>query len=229
MKKFFFIAVVLTFSSFCFADTTITQKIEGSAIMGQPAMNTTQTIKIKGTKARIDLGNQHKYQILDLSTKKMFLVDPDKKEAMSMSVDMLNAAGAMFKNANQNAEVNVQNTGNSRTVNGFKCTDYVITLSGPMSMTSKQCVTKDIDYKDFEAFRPYAEGMIRTFMGDKGMAKLPQGMAASAETTISLMGQNHTSKTELQSIKKEDLPASVFEVPADFKLMEAPMGMPKQQ
>jgi len=229
MKKFFLIAVVLAFSSFCFADTTIMQKIEGSAIMGQPAMNTTQTIKIKGTKARIDLGNMHKYQILDLSTKKMFLVDPDKKEAMSMSVDMLNAAGAMFKSANQGSEVNVQNTGNTRTVNGFKCTDYVITLTGAMAMTSKQCVTKDIDYKDFEAFRPYAEGMIRTFMGDKGMAKLPQGMAASAETTISLMGQNHTSKTELQSVTKEEIPAAIFEVPKDFKLMEAPTGMPKQQ
>jgi len=229
MKKLSFIAFVLVFSSFCFADTTITQKIEGGAMMGQGPVNTTQTIKIKGTKARIDMGNQHKYQILDLSTKKMFLVDPDKKEAMSMSVDMLSAAGAMFKSANQGAEVNVQNTGNTRTVNGFKCTDYLITIKGAMGMTSKQCVTKDIDYKDFEAFRPYAEGMIRTFIGDKGVEKLPQGMAAAAETTISLMGQNHTSKTELQSVKKEELPASLFEVPADFKVTEAPAGMPKQQ
>jgi hypothetical protein len=227
MKKLAFAAAVLAISSFCFADTTITQKIEAGSMMGRPPVNTIQTIKIKGTKARIDHANEHKYQILDLSSKKMIIVDPDKKEATTMSVDMLNAAGAMFKGAIANAEVKVQDTGNSRTVNGFKCNDYVITMSGPLSMTSKQCVTKDVDYKDFEAFRPYAEGMIRTFIGDKGMAKLPQGMAAAADTTISIMGQNHSSKTELQSITKDDIPASAFEVPAGFKVNEAPAGMPK--
>jgi len=227
MKIFVLAAAALALTSLCFADTTIVEKVESGPMMGQPATNTMQTMKIKGTKARIDHADQSKYQILDLSAKKMYMIDPDKKEAMVMSTDMLNAAGAMFKNANQGTEVNVQNTGNVRTVNGFKCTDYVISLKGPMGMTSKQCVTTDVDSADFEAFRPYAEGMIKAFLGDKGMWKLPKGMPASSETTISIMGQNHTGRTDLQKITKDEIPASVFEIPADYKITEAPMGMPK--
>ena len=227
MNKFVLAAAVLSFSSFCFADTTIVQKVEAGAMMGQPPVNTVQTMKIQGLKARIDHANQPKYQVLDLSTNKMYMIDPEKKEAMVMSTDMLNAAGAMFKGANPNAEVNIQNTGNARTVNGYKCTDYVISVTGPMGLTSKQCVTQDVDYKDFEAFRPYAEGMIKAFMGDKGMDKLPKGMAVATETTVSIMGQKHTSRTELQSITKDKIPVSVFEIPADYKVKEMPMGMPK--
>ena len=228
MKFTAFLIVVFALATFCFADTTIVQRIQSGPMMGQPATDTTQTMKIKGMKARIDMGNSHNYQILDLNAKKMYMVDPDKKQATVMSVDMLNAAGAMFKQANKGAEVKVDNLGTTRTVNGFKCTDYQISLTGAMGMQSKQCVTTDVDYKDFEAFRPYAEGMLKSFMGEDTMAKLPKGLAAASETTISLMGQNHTAKTELQKVTKEELPAALFEVPADFKTVEAPMGMPQQ-
>jgi hypothetical protein len=96
-----------------------------------------------------------------------------------------------------------------------------------MALTSKQCVTKDIDSSDFEAFRPYAEGMVKMFLGES-TAKLPEGMAVVTETQMTMMGQKVNSKTELQSVKKEELPASLFEVPAGFKIQEMP-GMPKQQ
>lgn len=227
MKFAAFLIVVFALSTLCFADTTIVQQISSGPMMGQPGTNTTQTMKIKGMKARIDMGNSHSYQILDLNSKKMYMVDPDKKQAMVMSVDMLNTAGQMFKQANKGADVKVQNLGTTRTVNGFKCTDYEISITGAMGMTSKQCVTTDVDYKDFEAFRPYAEGMLKSFMGDESMAKLPKGLAASSETSISMMGQNHTAKTELQKVSKEELPAALFEIPADYKTVEAPMGMPQ--
>ena len=228
MKFAAFLVLVFALSAFCFADTTIVQNVSSGPMMGQPGVNTTQTMKIKGMKARIDMANQHSYQIMDLNAKNMFVVDPDKNQATSMSLDMLGAAGAMFKNANKGAEVKVQNLGTTHTINGFKCSDYQIAISGAMAMNSKQCVTTDVDYKDFEAFRPYAEGMLKSLMGDEAMAKLPKGIAASSETTISMMGQNHTAKTELQKITKEELPASLFEIPADFKTVEAPMGMPQQ-
>jgi len=228
MKFVALLIMVLAVSTFCFADTTIVQQVTSGPMMGQPGVNTTQTMKIKGMKARIDMANQHTYELLDLNSKKMYIVDPEKKQATVMSTDMMNAAGAMFKNANKGAEIKVQDLGTTHTVNGFKCTDYQITVTGAMGMTSKQCVTTDVDYKDFEAFRPYAEGMLKTLMGDEAIAKLPQGLAASSETSISMMGQNHTAKTELQKITKEELPASLFEVPADYKVVEAPMGMQPQ-
>lgn len=223
-----FIAIVLTgLVGISFADTTIIQKVESGPVMGQPATNTIQTMKIKGNKARIDHQNMPQYQILDLGAKKVYMVDPDKKEVMTMSLDMMNAAGAMLKQMNQNAQFNVKNTGTTRTINGFKCTDYVVSMTGGMSMDSKQCVTTDVDYTDFEAFRPYAEGMMKMFAGEEGAKKLPPGISVVTETNMNMMGQKVTSRTELQSIKKEEIPASAFEIPAGFKTKEMP-GMPKQ-
>jgi Domain of unknown function (DUF4412) len=226
MKHFFIVVAILGMATLCFADTTIIQKVESGPMMGQPGKNTVQTMQIKGNKARIDHANVAQYQILDLAAKKMYTIDSEKKQAMVMSLDMVNAAGAMFKQMNKDAKLNVQNTGNTRTVNGFKCTDYVVTMSGGTAMTSKQCITKDIDSTDFEAFRPYAEGMVKMFLGDN-TAKLPQGMAVITETQMTMMGQKIDSKTELQSVKKEEIAGSVFEIPAGFEVKEVP-GMPKQ-
>jgi hypothetical protein len=222
MKTILFSALVLFLSHLCFADTTIVQKVESGPIMGQPATNTIQTMKIKGTKARIDHQNTSQYQIMDLAAKKVYMVNPDKKEAMVMGLDMMNAAGAMFKQMNQNAQLNVKNTGNTRTVNGFKCTDYVVSATGALALESKQCVTTDVDYTDFEAFRPYAEGFMKMFLGESGTEKLPQGMSVVSETTMNMMGQKVTSRTELQSVKKGDIPAADFEVPAEYKTVAMP-------
>ena len=226
MKHFIVAMAILGMATLCVADTTIIQKVESGPVMGQPAKNTTQTMQIKGKKARIDHAGLTQYQILDLAAKKMYTIDSEKKQAMVMSLDMVNAAGAMFKQMNKDAKLNVQNTGNTRTVNGFKCTDYVVSMTGGMGMTSKQCVTKDIDSSDFEAFRPYAEGMVKMFVGEN-TAQLPQGMAVVTETQLTMMGQKIDSKTELQSVKKEEIAASVFEIPAGYEVKEVP-GMPKQ-
>ena|SRR5688572_27563375 len=227
MKNVLMVLCALVYSVFSFADTTIIQKVESGAIMGQPATNTIQTMRIKGSKARIDHQNMKTYQILDLGAKKVYNVDPDKKEVMVMGLDMMNAAGAMFKQMNQNAKLNVQDTGSTRTVNGFKCTDYVVSMSGAMSLNSKQCVTRDVDYSDFEAFRPYAEGMVKMLAGDEGAAKLPPGISVITETEMTMMGQKVNSRTELQSLKKEEIPATAFAIPPGFTTKEMP-GMPKQ-
>jgi hypothetical protein len=225
---FIILAIVTAASGISFADTTIIQKVESGAMMGQPATNTVQTMRIKGSKARIDHQNMAQYQIVDLAAKKVYMVDTDKKQVMVMGLDMMNAAGAMFKQMNQNAQMNVQNTGNTRTVNGFKCTDYVVSMSGAMSINSKQCVTTDVDSSDFEAFRPYAEGVMKMFAGDDAATKMPPGISVVSETDMSIMGQKVSSRTELQSVKKEDIPASLFAVPEGFEVKEMP-GMPKKQ
>jgi hypothetical protein len=225
MRNFLIILAIVIVTNFSFADTTIIQKVESGAMMGQPAQNTVQTMRIKGNKARIDHQGVAQYQILDLGGKKVYMVDTDKKQVTVMALDMMNAAGAMFKQMNQNAKLNVQNTGQTRTINGFKCTDYVVSMSGGMSLNSKQCVTKDVDSSDFEAFRPYAEGMMKMIVGDEGSVKLPAGMSVVTETDMSMMGQKITSRTELQSVKKDEIPANIFEVPAGFEVKE--MALPK--
>jgi hypothetical protein len=227
MRNFLIMVAIMIVTNFSFADTTIIQKVQSSAMMGQPATNTVQTMRIKGPKARIDHQGMAQYQILDLAGKRVYMIDTDKKQAMVMSLDMMNAAGAMFKQMNQNAQLNVQNTGNTRTINGFKCTDYVVSMAGGMSVNSKQCVTTDVDYSDFEAFRPYAEGLMKMVAGDEGASKLPPGLSVVTETDMSIMGQKVSSKTELQSVKKEPITADIFEIPAGFEVKEM-TGVPKQ-
>jgi hypothetical protein len=100
-------------------------------------------------------------------------------------------------------------------------------MAGGMSVNSKQCVTTDVDYSDFEAFRPYAEGLMKMVAGDEGASKLPPGLSVVTETDMSIMGQKVSSKTELQSVKKETVPADIFEIPAGFEVKEM-TGMPKQ-
>ena len=218
---------LIALAGLCYADTIIVQKVESGAMLGQPAKNGIQTMKIKGSKARIDHDTAKQYQIVDLATKKVYLVDPDKKQVMVMGLDMMNAAGAMMKQLNQNGKLEVKDTGSVRTVNGFKCKDYLVSMSGGMGINSKQCVTTDVDYSDFEAFRPYAEGFMKMFVGDKNAPQLPPGISVLTETEMNIMGQKMNSKTELQSLKKEEIPATDFEPPAGFEVKEV-TGMPKQ-
>ncbi len=227
MKMFLVFAAALCCASLCFADITIVQKVESGSIMGQPAQNTVQTMKIKGSKARIDQQNQPQYQILDLAAKKMYMVDPQKKETMVMGLEMMEAAGAMFQAMNQNSQLSVKETGNKKTVNGFNCSETLITMTGAMAFTSTNCYTQDIDSTEFEAFRPFSEGMMKTFLGDKGMTKLPKGVSVRSDTNMTMMGQQIKASTEMISVSKEALPDSLFAPPADFKLKE--MTMPKMQ
>ena len=227
MRNLLIVLAIVTTASLSFADTVIVQKVETSSIMGQPAVNTIQTMKIKGSKSRIDHQNKAQYQIVDLANKKVYIVDPEKKETMVVALDMMNAAAGMLKQLSQGAQMEVKNTGQTRTVNGFKCTDYIVSMGGALALNSKQCVTTDVDYSDFEAFRPYAEGIMKMFTSEKDAPKLPPGIAAQTVTEMNMMGQKVNSKTELQSVKKEEVPASVFELPAGHTVKEAP-GMPKQ-
>jgi hypothetical protein len=80
MKNFCIIVAIIGMTSLCFADTTIVQKVESGPMMGQPGTNAIQTMKIKGTKARIDHDNVKQYQVLDLTSKKVYLIDTEKKQ-----------------------------------------------------------------------------------------------------------------------------------------------------
>jgi uncharacterized protein DUF4412 len=227
MKKWLVLAVLLASAGLVFADMTIVQKIQTSPMMGQPAKNLQMTMYIKGQKARIELeaGN---YQILDLKQNKMFIVDPSKKTVMVVNPNMMQQAGKMMTQMNGGKEPNtdIQKTGKSDTVNGFKCDEYSVNTSGGMlNMTSLQCISKDIDTAEFEPFRQYAEGFIK--VGGSKTTEL-KGLPVRSQSKISMMGQTMESKGELLSVSTSAVADTMFTVPPDFKMMEMP-SMPEHK
>src|SRR5262245_46854738 len=97
MKYAIAVLICLTFSAAVFADAKIVQTVNSSGIMGQPPKNDTMTIYVKGPKARIDMGGASGlYQIIDVTAKKAFIVDPQKKTVMVLTSDQMKKTAGML-------------------------------------------------------------------------------------------------------------------------------------
>ena len=223
MKKLF-VMILLFSASVIFADITIVQKVQTAAIMGQPPQNIMVTLYIKGNRARIEgIGeNANVYQIIDLNEKKMWIVDNNKKQVAIVSSEMMNAAEQTMEKMGKQTKTDVQKTGKSDTVNGYKCDEYTInTTGGVINMNSTQCVTNDVKADEFEPFRKYAESYVKMM----GNVSTPKGVPVRTNAKISLMGQTFESKAEVQSISRERIAESQFKIPPDYKVV----GIPQSQ
>lgn len=218
MKKLVF--TILLFSAcFAFADITIVQNVQSSGMMGQGAKNGTMTMYIKGTKARVEFSGGNNYEIIDLNQKKMFVVDNAKKTVMVVSPEMMDAAGKMMEQMGKNAKSDVQKTGKTDTVAGYKCEEYTFnTTGGMMNMNSTQCISSDIKADEFEPFRKYAEQYSKMM----GNVTVPKGLPVRSDSKMSMMGQTMESKAVVQSISRDTISESMFTIPPTYKVMEMP-------
>jgi len=219
MKRIFCLPLLILFCAVCLADITIVQNVQTGAMMGQPAKNLTMTMYVKGTKARIETKESPNYQILDLQTNKIYNVNPAEKKTMSMSMDLMKHAGDMMGKMGE-MKTDVKKTGASSEVNGFKCDEYVVTITGPISGSTTECVTQDVDTSEFDKFRDFA----MNFAHMMGSDKMPQikGLPVRTASKISLMGQSMESKSEVQSISTKSIEDSIFTVPPGYAVQEMP-------
>ena len=225
MKKLFFIFLFVLISGAAFADLTLVQKVHSGGMMGQPPMDDTMTMQIKGNKARIDFQTKKISEVVDLEAHKMYVIDHDKRQVMVMSTDAAGSAmDMMSKMAGGNMKSDVQKSGKTDTVNGFKCEEYIISTTGPMAMNMTSCLTQDIEAKEYEPFRNFGQEMMKML----GAEKLAQMKGVPVRTTMkmNLMGQSMDSSTELKSAAHSPLPASIFDIPKDYEMKE--MQMPNQ-
>jgi hypothetical protein len=215
MKRLLFFLMFAALSTSASADISIVQKVVTGSVMGQPAKNMTLTQYYKGNKSRIDSGPDN-YTIIDLDAGKMFIVDKSKKQVTVMTREMLNKTVQMGMAMMGGTDFSVNKTGKTETVNGFKCEEYTVT-SKALNMIS--CVTQDIDAKELDAFRAFSQDII-----GKAMASLP-GVPVKSQSKISLMGQEISGSSEVESISKDSVPDSMFVIPADYKMNE--MSVPQ--
>jgi len=131
------------------------------------------------------------------------------------------------------ASFDVKKTGNTRTIAGYTCEEWVLTL-GAASKT-EECVTSElpIPTQSWDAYRDFAEGM-KTMMASMGpmgksiadvQAKLKdiRGFPLSVSTHTSVMGHTSSTSSEVVEIKKGPVPASAWEIPAGYRKIDNPM------
>src|SRR5262245_23925238 len=119
MKFAIAVMVSLTITAAVFADAKIVQNIKSSGIMGQPPKNDTMTIYVKWQKARIDMGSAGPYQIIDVTAKKAFIVEPQKKTVMVLTSDQMKQTAGMLSQLSGTKQTppTIQKLGTSKTYN----------------------------------------------------------------------------------------------------------------
>jgi uncharacterized protein DUF4412 len=150
--------------------------------------------------------------------------DPETKKGMEMMGKMSEGMAG---------SIDVKKTGQSRTVAGFRCDEWVITMNTFTTMT--ECVTSDLQYpaSAFEAYKDYAESMKKMMSGFGALAqsgadlaekmKAIKGYPVATSMKMDVMGQKTTSETEVIEVRKGSISASAWEIPAGYTKIENPM------
>lgn len=224
MKKLILTFIFLVTPLILMADMTIVSNVETGAVMGQPAHKGRSSTYIKGNKAKIEM-QAGKYSLVDLDSGKVHIVDDSKKEIMTMTTAQLTQMGGMMKQMGaMKMQADIKKLGSSHTVNGFKCDDYQVNVTGMIGIQSVQCLSIDVDTKEFEPFKPFTEQWGKVFEAFDP-SKLP-GIPIRSQGKFIVMGQEVTSNSEIVSISRDSIPASVFAVPSGYRSVEMP-AMPQ--
>jgi hypothetical protein len=152
--------------------------------------------------------------------------DPEMKKGMAFMSGMAKAMAEY--------EVVVQKTGKTREVAGFPCEEWLVKENEFSTM--KECVTTKLEFptQAYDAFKSYGESMrtaMRPMIGSatKGMKdreeklKVIKGFPVATSMVSDVMGNKTTIDTEVTEIRHSSIPASTWEVPADYRKVENPM------
>jgi Domain of unknown function (DUF4412) len=209
----------------CFADMTVTEKMQTSPAMNEPAKTILSTVTIKGKKARIEYDTTQPYYIVDLRAEKVYTVDREKKEVVGTPIEVMKKAGDMLSHmGSKSMKSSFQKTGTTKTINGYKCIQYHLTGTGPFSVDADFWISQDVNTQEFEPFKPLLQDLTR-MMGSNELEHVT-GMAIQTQSKMTMMGQTIGSSTEVQKITYDLVSDSLFEIPPEYSLRELP-GLPK--
>jgi hypothetical protein len=150
--------------------------------------------------------------------------DPETKKGMEMMGKMTEGMAG---------PIEVTKTGEARTVAGFRCDEWVITMNA--FTTIRECVTSELQYpaSAFEAYKDYSESMKKMMSGFGPMAqsgaelaekmKAVKGYPVATSMKMDVMGQKTTSESEVIEVRRGAIPASTWEIPAGYTRIDNPM------
>jgi hypothetical protein len=150
--------------------------------------------------------------------------DPETKKAMEAMAQMT---------AGMATSSDVKKTGVTRTVAGFRCEEWAITMGGVS--TIKECVTSDLQYpvRSFAAYKEFSESMKSVMSGFGPMAKSGaelaekmkaiKGYPVATSSVIEVMGHRISTENEVTDVRHGSIPDSTWEIPAGYTKVENPM------
>jgi hypothetical protein len=216
------------------AGVVITQK--QTLQHGTMSRTTQQTVTVQGNKQKIDDGQR--VVIVDLDQMKQIMLTTPTKTYFELPIKASRKPHMMSWRRGSMAGFDFKKTGKSRTVNGYKCDDYEASgQSMAAEYTTTQCFSKSAPgAAEFAAFQRAALDKMTANAGDKKVT-VPDGIPVASDSTIqmghrgmqrqgeqSFGGGHHTQErpatvihTEVTKIVKQDLPASAFAAPPDYK------------
>ena len=164
----------------------------------------------------------------------LFVLDPQNKTYWKTTTD---AAAAQMKAAGIAPEVAAKKTGQSETVAGVNC--EVVTFDWKMALPIPEqaratlppdfpsALTMSGDSCTTAQYPKYAEIVARGaggMLASMGLDKVAQG-GLIVRQTMQMMG--YEMKSVVTKISEEAVDQTLFDVPADYKEVPAPTGMPR--
>ena len=150
--------------------------------------------------------------------------DPEMKKGMEFMNGMAGAVAGSYE---------VKKTGVTRTVAGYSCEEWTIGMAG--FSTTRECLTSALQYPAhaFDAFKEFSQTM-QSVMGSFGpMAKAGadlaeklkamKGFPVATSTVIEIMGTKRSMESEVVEVRRGDIPASAWELPAGYTRVDNPM------
>ena len=200
----------------------------------------------KGTDMIIDLKTGTMTNI-DMNKKTYYLVTRSDMEAMQAKMSermndpkmkqMMAAMQGMSSSMAESAEV--KKTGVSRQVGKYSCEEWAITMGGMMSIT--ECVTNDFKFpaQSWAALADFNASMRKSMGGFGASAKSGEDLAekmksikgfpVATKTTVDAGVMKTVISSEVTQVSHDSLPASTWEVPQGYKLVESPMMRSMQE
>ena len=216
--------IILVLFSGLFAQSFyMEQETSSSGVMGMGGGTSVQKFWYTKDKIRIESPKNDQVTILRFDIEKVYLIKPQKKTYSEMTLDefrqLAKMGMAMLKQAG--GKVTVRKTGETKTINGYKCYAVEVDNSG---MKQKMWFSKDLKigkdlYFEYMKKMPEVAEAAELIYKDQEI----EGIPVLTETEISIMGNTIKSTTKLLKIEKMNPPAKLFELPSGLKKEPSPL------
>jgi hypothetical protein len=170
----------------------------------------------------------------DLSARmKALMNSPEMKKAQEQMKNLPPDVKKKMEGMGGAFTVDVRKLGTSRTVAGYHCENWSMSI-GQMSRT-EECVTTDLKFpqQTWDRFQHLNASLMSAMssMGPGGsfekmrdeLSKI-KGIPIATTTTMTVMGKTSVAKSEVTSIQRGPIAASVWQVPAGYKKIANPMS-----
>jgi len=228
MKKYLFILILIALTTgLVTADVYIKQKIHTDAIsmMGQNQPAVDDFSEIWFTENKLAMHSPGMSVVVDMAKKVLLMVNLEGKTYVEMEIpvdfskyipdEMAQMAQTML-----NTSVTVQPTGESMTINNWKCDGYDVNMDMMMfQMKTKVWASKDVPFDWKELMNKYLEmSKVTLRLNDESIQEMAKidGYQIKSETTMNMMGSDINSYQEVIEISQKAAPAGTYTVPEGF-------------